>query len=68
MSEPSPAEPIVPLSPIKKVRKVIIKKPKLELNANIKIEDPYHKKETNIINKKTSKLEKLKLYICHIQM
>jgi hypothetical protein len=60
MSEPSPTELIVPLPPIKKVRKVIIKKPKPELNANIKIEDPYHKKETNIINKKTSKLEKLK--------
>ena len=55
MSEPSPAELIIP---IKKVRKVIIKKPKPELNANIKIEDV--KKETNIINKKTSKLEKLK--------
>ena len=58
MSEPSPTELIIPLPPIKKVRKVIIKKPKLELNANIKIEDV--KKETNIINKKTSKLEKLK--------
>jgi hypothetical protein len=58
MSEPSPAEPIVPLSPIKKVRKVIIKKPKSE--TNVKIEDPDNKKETNIINKKTSKLEKLK--------
>ena len=43
MSEPSPAELIVPLPPL---RKVIIKKPKPELNANIKIEDP--DKEPNI--------------------
>ena len=49
---PSPAELIIP---IKKVRKVIIKKPKPELNANTKIEDPDNKKKTN---KKTSKLEK----------
>ena len=55
MSDPSPTELIVPLPP---ARKVIIKKPKHE--ANIKIEDPDHKKEPIIkkTNKKTSKLEK----------
>lgn len=52
--------------PEKKVRKVIIKKPKPEINSNIKIEDPGANpdKEPIIKNKKTSikisKLEKLK--------
>ena len=53
MSEPSEPQLIGPLPPTKKVRKVIIKKPKHE--TNIKIEDPDNKKKTN---KKTSKLEK----------
>ena len=59
MSEPSepPSHPQL-IVPEKKVRKVIIKKTKTE--TNVKIEDPDNKKETNIINKKTSKLEKLK--------
>ena len=65
MSEPPEPELIVPLPPIKKVRKVIIKKPKHEINSNIKIDpvaDP--DKEPIIKNKKTSiktsKLEKPK--------
>ena len=52
MSEPPPTELIVPLPPTKKVRKVIIKKPKYE--TNIKIEDPDNKKKT----KKNTKCEK----------
>ena len=44
---------IEPSATGKKVRKVIIKKPKYE--TNVKIEDPDNKKKTN---KKTSKLEK----------
>ena len=63
MSEPSPNELIGPLPPL---RKVIIKKPKPEINSNIKIEDhgANPDKEPIIKNKKTSikasKLEKLK--------
>lgn len=49
MSEPSHSQLIVPLPPL---RKVIIKKPKIE--KNIKIEDPDNKKKT----KKNAKLEK----------
>ena len=49
MSEPSPNELIGPLPPL---RKVIIKKPKID--KNIKIEDPDNKKKT----KKNAKLEK----------
>ena len=57
MSEPSPTELIIPLPPIKKVRKVIIKKPKYhETNANIKIEDP----DKEPIIKKNKKCEKPK--------
>lgn len=62
MSEPPEPQLIVPLPPIKKVRKVIIKKPKPE--TNIKIDPVGHDKEPIIKNKKTSiktsKLEKLK--------
>jgi hypothetical protein len=63
MSEPPPAELIVPipLPPTKKIRKIVIKKQKSE--TNIKIEDPVDldpDKEPIIkqINKKNSKLEK----------
>ena len=60
MSEPPEPQLIVPLPPIKKVRKVIIKKPKPE--TNIKIDPVGHDKEPIIKNKKTSiktsKLEK----------
>jgi hypothetical protein len=52
MSEPSSAELIISE---KKIRKIVIKKPKTETNSNVKIEDPDHKKQ---INKKNSKLEK----------
>ena len=55
MSEPSPTELIVPE---KKVRKVIIKKPKHETNSNIKI-DPAADTDKEPIIKKTKKNAKL---------
>ena len=57
MSEPPPTELIVPLPPTKKVRKVIIKKPKYE--TNIKIDPAYPDKEPIIKKtKKNTKCEK----------
>ena len=57
MSEPSPTELIVPLPPAKKIRKVIIKKPKDE--TNIKIKDLEFNKESIIKKtKKNTKYEK----------
>jgi hypothetical protein len=61
MSEPLPTELIVPLPPpLKKIRKVIIKKPKSETNLNVKI-DPVDPDKGPIIKKtkKNAKLEKL---------
>jgi hypothetical protein len=57
MSEPSPTELIVPLPPIKKIKKVIIKKPKPETNVKI---DPAHPDKEPIIKKtkKNTKCEK----------
>ena len=58
MSEPLESHSQV-IFPAKKVRKVIIKKPKYETNSNVKIEDPEFNKELIIKKtKKTSKLEK----------
>jgi hypothetical protein len=56
MSEPSPTELIVP---DKKIRKIIIKKPKIDKNSNIKI-DPADPDKGSIIKKtkKNAKLEK----------
>jgi len=57
MSEPSPNELIVPLPPTKKLRKVIIKKPKYE--TNIKIDPAHPDKEPSIKKtKKNTKCEK----------
>jgi hypothetical protein len=60
MSEPLPTELIVPLPPpLKKIRKVIIKKPKSETNLNVKI-DPVDPDKEPIIKKtnKNTKCEK----------
>ena len=54
MSEPSPTELIVPLPPL---RKVIIKKPKPEINSNIKIEN--HGANPDL-KKKTKKIQSVK--------
>ena len=60
MSEPSPAELIVPLPlpPAKKIRKIVIKKQKSETNVKIDPADPDKEPIIKQISKKNSKLEK----------